>query len=98
MYSMKQIYNLLAAGKKLSLKFATKHEAERFRVKMHQQKLLQERALVSLGMMEESERLMFAFTYDAETTLASLSFTQRKPRVKTFEIIEITEANEADNE
>lgn len=56
-----EIYNLLAAGKKVRLSFVTKQVAENFRTALHHLKTAQETHLIGVGMLsvEDVETLSF---------------------------------------
>lgn len=86
MQSLKDIYALLFAGKKINIDFPSAMEAERFRVRMAQFKSAQDRAMVSLGMMETTDRLAFSFSYDPASGFAKLEFKE-KHREKLYNIV-----------
>jgi hypothetical protein len=82
--SLRQIYNLLLAGKKLNMDFADATAAETFRVRMHKYKKVQDTAMMKLGMISEDERQAFVFTYDAESGFARMYFGERAKPVRTY--------------
>lgn len=84
--SLKDIYGYLLAGKRINIDFPDEAEAEKFRVRMAQFKRVQERAMTSLGMMEESDRLAFSFSYDSKTGFAALEFKEKK-KEKLYNIV-----------
>lgn len=93
MLSTKEIYNLLLAGKKLTMEFNSAQEAENFRVSMFRYKRLQDRILVGLGVSSEEEKQAFVFKYDNDSREATLQFKD-KPRNRTYEIKIIEDSEE----
>lgn len=61
------IYNLLQAGRKIQMEFASDAEAETLRVRIHKVKAAQESHLLGIGMMTDEEVQTFSFTYIGET-------------------------------
>lgn len=84
-----ELYNLLLAGKKLQLHFRSVQDAAIFRIRLAQYKSRQEKEMLGLGMMEETERSMTVFRYDADTGIATIIFQQRPdPRQFSFKILD----------
>lgn len=84
-----ELYNLLLAGKKIELRFQSNQDAARFRIRLSQYKGAQEKEMIKLGMMQESERLKVVFRYIADTGVATILFQQPPdPRQFSFKILE----------
>lgn len=56
------IYHLLFEGKKLEIPFASRKDAEGFRVRLQQYKGFHEQQMLGLGMITEEERQRLSFT------------------------------------
>lgn len=88
-----EIYNELMAGKKLTLQFQTVAEAARFRIRMHQYKLRQDKQLIGVGLLEDDdERQKFSFQFNTVTLVAVIKFTDRAPR-KQYDVKILDEDN-----
>lgn len=58
--NIREIYNILLAGKKVKLPFSSEKEAETFRVSLHKFKSRQDEQLIGLGFLEERQKLCFS--------------------------------------
>lgn len=90
-----EIYNLLMAGKTLSLEFDSDEEAEVFRVKVSKYKTRQDAILIGIGMMEKNERQMFSFCLQRQMSpmpplLATMVFKD-KNIIRQYEVKILTE-------
>lgn len=74
--NLREIYNLLLAGKVIKLNFASETEKETFRVKLFKFKRLQELAMLQVGMIEESEIQSLKFEFTAP--VASISLIKKR--------------------
>lgn len=89
--SLQEIYNMLLAGEKIAMQFASKVAADRFRIRLQQMKRIQELAAISVGMMQPEERMQFSFTLDSPQTeqlpefevavTATMQFKSKQPSV-----------------
>lgn len=84
---LREIYNLLLAGKVLQMHFATRSAAETFRVAMFRYKRIQDQAMISLGLMEEEEKQVFSFVWSAESCSATAQFSDARPHNKTYSFV-----------
>ena len=89
------IYNQLLLGDRIRMRFNDSLEAEQFRVRMAQWKSRQDKAMMSIGGMEQEDRMVFVFKYDKATCTAVLKFDERRD-VKQYEF-EIVADSTADN-
>jgi hypothetical protein len=84
-----EIYGLLLAGRKLELKFPSMYEAGRFRIRLHQIKKTEDKKMLAVGMMEDSEKQSFRFAAQADLitgeVTASLQFVD-KDVAKQYEV------------
>lgn len=82
------IYNQLLLGDRIKMSFSDAVQAERFRIRLSQWKLIQERAMISIGGMEPEDRQVFVFRLDKETGIAILKFDEaRSKKQYEFEVI-----------
>lgn len=95
-----EIYNLLMAGKTLSLEFDGRREAEEFRIKVAKYKRAQDTQIIKLGMIEPHEKQVFSFTLQDQMpplapALATLVFKDKSiTRQYTVKIIDEDENDE----
>lgn len=88
-----EIYGLLFAGKKLEMSFYSPEERETFKVRLHQVKAMNEKPMLELGMLQETEIQRITFTY-VEIALNGIlkyliSLTPRPPKKQyTVKILE----------
>lgn len=84
-----QIYNKLLAGKKLEIRFPSAAESERFRVRMHQYKKMQEKEQLNIGIIAEEDIPVFSVSCrpDSYGYCLAISFRTRKA-AQTFTVIE----------
>lgn len=78
-----EIYGLLFAGKKLEMSFDSTEEMFAFKVRLHQVKAIQEKPMLELGMMQDSEIQRVTFSNIASIPGAldyMVSLTPRPPK------------------
>lgn len=93
------IYNVLFAGKRISISFASSEDAESFRLRLHQYKKRTEDTFISLGMIDEKEVKRFSFRYDVEQQIATMAFVDKPDeRQYVMTILEETEEKENGND
>lgn len=80
------------------LGFASEYEAERFRVRMHQFKKLQDRALDTVGVQELKDAPAFSFLFNKATKVATISFVKKKSGGKEFPVFKILDSEESEVE
>ena len=84
--TLDQIYDELFAGKKATLAFPNKKEAESFRVSLAQYKSVKDKQLVSIGLVAETEVSSLGFTYNPDSQLAVIEFKPRRV-LKDYQVI-----------
>lgn len=87
---IEELYNLLFAGKKFTLGFESAIDAEKFRVRLSQYKLIQEKALIAVELLNEKERPVFSFKYNEDEKTAICCFSTRKDK-RQYEFVLLEE-------
>lgn len=95
--NLREIYNLLLAGKVVRLSFASEQEKETFRVKLYKFKKSQEHAMMQIGMIEEDSIQALSFNYEAGVTVIKL-IKKRGLRDYNVIILEDDDGQAADSE
>lgn len=67
MSSLGEIYNLLFEGKTLQLEFDSLEEAEKFRISLAQVKMVKDRQMVDVGLLEREELQKLSFRVEAQS-------------------------------
>ena len=95
-----EIYNLLFAGRKLRIPFATKEEAETFRVKLYKYKQQQDMMLLAAEIVDSKQVLNFSLQATMQEIVghpfeATIFFKDKDvTRKYTVQILEDTDDNE----
>lgn len=77
-----EIYSHLLSGKTLELPFRSAEEAEKFRIKLSLYKLRQDRGMIDVGMIKDTERQKLSFEVQTQLPpgppfLATIMFKDR---------------------
>lgn len=90
--NLREIYNLILAGKTVKLSFASESEKETFRVKLYKFKRLQEHAMLQIGMLEPEDQQALSFI--VENNVATISL-KNKRRLRDYNVTILDDADDA---
>ena len=83
--TIKELYEVLAAGSTLRMEFATPEQAETFRIKFFKYKASQEQSLIDIGFLDK-DQVMSSSCIAVEPGVYELKFKEKRT-VRTYSFV-----------